>query len=271
MAATQAVVVIPVYKPVPDARELFSLRQCARVLAAHPLVFVAPAGLDLGPYRAVIPTAGEQRFEADYFRSIDGYNRLMLSSEFYAAFAAYDYLLIHQTDALVFADQLLHWCAKGYDYVGAPWVREWHFQPRWQRWPKAWRSALAQRLQPAPGSRWCRYVPYGLVGNGGLSLRRVAAFRAVLAAEPAALADYRQPVARQFNEDVFWSYAARLNGLPLRIPLWQEALGFAMEYHVPQSLHTLGALPFGCHAWERQGRDWQGVFAQLGLSAPESA
>ena len=268
MAAMQAVVAIPVYKPAPDARELFSLRQCARILSTHSITFVAPAGLDLAPYRAVIPTAGEQRFEAEYFRSIEGYNRLMLSSEFYDAFASYDYVLIHQTDALVFADQLLHWCAKGYDYIGAPWVRDWHFQPLWQRWFKAWRSALAQQIRPAPGSRWCRYVPYGLVGNGGLSLRRVAACRAVLAADPAALAAYRQPVVRQFNEDVFWSYAARLDGQPLRIPPWLEALGFAMEYHVPQSLRTLGGLPFGCHAWERQGSDWFGVFQQLALGDP---
>lgn len=263
-----ALVAIPVYKPAPDAREQFALRQCQRTLAAHPITFVAPAALDLAPYLALVPGAGAQRFEADYFRSINGYNRLMLSPAFYDAFAAYEYLLIHQTDAVVFSDQLAAWCARGYDYIGAPWVRDWHFQPAWQRWPKAWRSALAQRLQPAPGSRWCRYVPYGLVGNGGLSLRRVATFREVLAAEPAALAAYRQPVARQFNEDVFWSYAARLNGQPLRTPDWREALGFAMEYHVPQSLRLLGGLPFGCHAWERQGSDWQGVFQQLALGDP---
>lgn len=264
----QAVVAIPVYKPAPDARERFSLEQCRRTLAAHPTVFVAPDGLDLTPYLAVIPTAAARRFDADYFRSIDGYNRLMLSREFYAAFADCQHILIHQTDALVFSDQLAAWCARGYDYIGAPWVRDWHFQPAWQRWPKAWRSALAQRLQPSPGSRWCRYVPYGLVGNGGLSLRRVAAFRAVLETEPAALQAYRQPVARQFNEDVFWSYAARLDGQRLRIPVWQEALGFAMEYHIPQSLRILGGLPFGCHAWERQGSDWYGVFQQLGLGDP---
>lgn len=45
----------------------------------------------------------------------------MLSAEFYERFLAWDYILLCQTDAFVFRDELADWCARGYDYIGAPW------------------------------------------------------------------------------------------------------------------------------------------------------
>ena len=45
----------------------------------------------------------------------------MISSKFYKSFKTYEFLLIYQTDAWVFRDDLLEWCNKDYDYVGAPW------------------------------------------------------------------------------------------------------------------------------------------------------
>lgn len=61
-------------------------------------------------------------FPDTYFKGIAGYNRLMMSPEFYETFAQWEYILIYQTDAWVFSDRLSEWCSKGYDYIGAPWI-----------------------------------------------------------------------------------------------------------------------------------------------------
>lgn len=62
-------------------------------------------------------------FNEQYFDSRKSYNELMLSVDFYRSFREYQYMLIYQLDAFVFEDQLEYWCNKGYDYIGAPWIK----------------------------------------------------------------------------------------------------------------------------------------------------
>lgn len=264
-----AVVVVPVYQPQPSAQALVVLARIAAVLGRHRIVFALPQGLDAAPYLAAIPAATVQPFAPHYFAGVAGYNRLMLAPEFYAAFAAYDYLLIHQLDALVFRDELTEWCAKGYDYIGAPWAKYWSFWPAALRWPiKEWRGALARRMRLSDTSKWLRHRVASQVGNGGLSLRRVRTFRAVLA-EPTPLLDrYRERGGDHYNEDVFWSLAARHQGRPLKIPGFDEALRFSIEHFPEQSMRRIGGLPFGCHAWDLFLDEWQPVFAREGIALP---
>src|ERR1700724_4609739 len=61
-----------------------------------------------------------KKFPGKHFVSVYAYNRLMLTKNFYRAFAAYEYILIYQLDCLVFSPSLEDWCRKGWDYVGAP-------------------------------------------------------------------------------------------------------------------------------------------------------
>jgi len=93
-----------------------------------------------------------KKFAMRHFASQSGYNRLLMSEEFYRAFVEYEYILIYQLDCLVFNDNLDEWCGKGWDYVGAPWLKN--------------------REDPAEG--------FSGVGNGGLSLRRVKSALEVL-------------------------------------------------------------------------------------------
>ena len=93
-----------------------------------------------------------QPFPTRYFTSRYGYNRLLMTEQFYRAFSDYQYILIYQLDCLVFASTLEEWCRKGWDYVGAPW--------------------LNNPDNPAEG--------FLAAGNGGLSLRRVTSALAVL-------------------------------------------------------------------------------------------
>lgn len=216
--------------------EQVGARQCLAALKAHPIVAVAPEGLELPRELRRLPA---ERFPAGCFASVRDYNRLMLSPEFYERFSAHEYLLIHQLDAFVFRDELREWCAKGYDYLGAPW--------RGVQFPDSgeWSELLRPFLPPGSAEKWRGRTR---VGNGGLSLRRVETLRKTLIQ----LAPVRKAWGDR-HEDAFWGIAARLC-LPeseYRLPSEEEAMPFAWETKPEECYRLLGRLPFGCHAWDK--------------------
>jgi hypothetical protein len=253
MSRVAAVVAIPVYKPTPTAPEARSLARCAAVLGHDPLTFFGPHSLDYGAYRSAVPGAAVQTFDDRYFGSLSGYNALLLTPAFYAVFTRFGYLLIYQLDAFVFEDRLAEWCAKGYDYCGAPWL--------------------------SGDGHWAG------VGNGGFSLRRVAACLEVLASRRRlsaaetwaqvrrttpnplvrALKYHRKLLAavglcndvgwflrkyirRGEPEDMFWGLHAPRFHPPFRVAPADEALHFAIEAGLEKAWpHLAGRPPFGCH------------------------
>jgi hypothetical protein len=112
---------IPVFKPGLNLLEQFSIDYLLTKVFSRELVFVAPIDLEIVYYRSRYPSIQFERFTAHYFDSIAGYNELLLSAFFYEQFVRYDYILIHQTDALLLQDDLDAWMDLGYDYIGAPW------------------------------------------------------------------------------------------------------------------------------------------------------
>lgn len=242
-------VVVPIYRRELTAEERQSLRHLDAYLGGHDRFFVAPASLrPRRPGFAVVP------FPDDCFASLETYSALLLSSAFYQVFQGYEHVLVHQLDALVLSDDLGRWCAAPYDYLGAPWLVD----------PEA----------PEKG--------FSRVGNGGLSLRRVAACAGVLAGRPrvrdllaARLPDLpwhrlakRLRVLREarrgaawyaarytLNEDRFWSDRAALFDPAFRVAPVAAALGFSFE-RAPRYCYERhgGKLPFGGHAWSRWDR-----------------
>ncbi len=122
LPAEQLSVVVPVYRSTLDPREELSLESAFRALGAHHLVMVKPAGLDTTALEARFPFRAIEVFEPRYFGTTRAYNRLLLSTHFYERFLASAFMLVCQLDVYVFRDDLAAWIAKGYDYVGAPWV-----------------------------------------------------------------------------------------------------------------------------------------------------
>ncbi|GAB4425876.1 MAG: hypothetical protein OHK0015_06280 [Chloroflexi bacterium OHK40] len=241
------VVVIPVYRPAPTPDEAVAFARCLEILGRHPIVLVAPEGLALGAYTTG-RIVGVERFAPGYFAGIAGYNRLLLDPRFYERFLAYRHLLIYQLDAFVFADRLAEWCAAGYDYVGAPWVGRSLLRVMLhicRTWPLA-----------RPRLRGLRNV----VGNGGLSLRDVSAHLESLALLGAKARRW------DINEDYFWSLYVRWRRPAFRIPDYRRALAFAFETEPAACLAlNRGALPFGCHGWDRHGRGfWRPIFRHFG-------
>lgn len=253
MKKNDCVIVIPIYKQSPSESEKASFRQSCQVLSDRPICIVTHSKLDISWY---LNTAKEwhvnpQRVDFDelYFEGIEGYNKLCLSVRFYKRFNSYKYMLIYQLDAYIFNDRLDYWCSQGYDYVGAPW------------------SELK-----------CNSI-FGLVGNGGFSLRRNKTFIRILHHRgPLFSIRYnfqkyykgtwiswwvfighclgykstlRYYLKQGINEDALLFLELRDSKIKIYTPSPIEAGLFAFE-HIPSKMYDYyGVLPMGCHAWPK--------------------
>lgn len=236
----KVVVVVPMYKATMSADEERALRSICRELGARDIVVVKPRGLDLTDALAAYPRLRQMEFDPDFFKGIKGYNRLMTAPDFYGAFADYEYMLVAQLDTYIFRDDLDDWCDRGYDYVGAPWLK----RPVNCYPPMSWIKAIDDWRRRRKGL-YSKTALYGKVGNGGLSLRRIASHKRVCEQKAAELAALNEIGPKGQPEDVFW---AQQDGFTY--PDAIEALGFAFDKYPAWCYDLTGhRLPMGCHGW----------------------
>lgn len=240
-------VIIPIYRTTLKDWERASLDNTLRLLSAYPILFLIPEGLDIHPLSTVYPSVEVMRVSPDWLgtrRGIAGYNEMMLSRSFYDLFADTEYIFICHLDAWLFRDELAAWCRKGYDLVAAPWP----LRPRYRRFP--FRQWLALKdffsRRDLPRSRM-----FGRIGNGGLCLRRVAAFRQACSTYADEIAAFNARQDDLHNEDIFWALVPR----EFRYPTVETALQFAYDLK-PQVCHELNGrrLPMGCHGFMHKSR-----------------
>lgn len=266
-------VLIPLYKSALSAAEEFSLRNTLDVLRKRDIFVIGPEKLRefLESYKKKTGLCFQLSLYKDkFFSSINGYNSLLMTKSFYTTFAEYEYILISQTDALVFSDQLDSWCQRNYSYIGAPWF-----------------VGFDKPQKP---------LAFFGVGNGGLSLRKVNDFIRFLSVPrwmPNAqlrlgnnhnvtnslirtlihkylLAYNFAPLLPRINEDGFWGLLAPQCCSFFTVPTAQEAVAFAFEAE-PRYMYELNhqQLPFGCHAWERYDRAfWEQELIGRGIKFP---
>ena len=269
----QSIIVIPVYKSIPDMNELISFNQCIKILYKHPMCLITHKELNITHYSDLFINSKVSYsviyFENSFFENITGYNRLMLSLEFYKRFIKYEYMLLYQLDAYVFKDELDYWCTQGYDYIGAPLIED--------------KNGNANK-----------YFLKG--GNGGFSLRKTKYFLETLSylgpiikpkeifinlreqLKNRLIHRYFSFIIRSFgyhnnvkyfinktyiNEDMFWTlnlHVSWVNKSITKKNAWRypkmpseiDAMKFSFERY-PSFLFKENnfQLPFGCHAWQK--------------------
>ena len=247
-------VVIPLYSEQLSDLEIRSFNQVYSVLKHYPIVVVKPVSLNLSSLNLRYPNLLLESFDDCYFENIQGYNKLMLSNAFYRRFLDSDYMLIYQLDAFVFRDELSFWCSKGYDYIGAPWLKD----------PRDSRPVISTIndlffIYNRFRNKKSKQSLYNKVGNGGFSLRKVDSFYEATILYESKIKDYlQQKRSHLYNEDVFWA-----TEIPdFSYPDVMEALRFSFDKYPQYSFRlTGGQLPFGCHGWykRKMRRFWKSI------------
>lgn len=239
-------VVIPIYKKSISALEEVAVIQLKKHLSNYDVIIFKPKSLQELPSQ--LKNYSSISFPDQYFRNIQSYSKLMLSSFFYQEFNQYKYILIYQLDCLVLSDQLGDWVDTGYDYVGAPWT-----------------LSLMSFLTHQKGKLTS-------VGNGGFCLRKVKSHHKLLKRLEKKYSSTKnakeifwwnliklntrnewfkfKPSDYPFNEDGFWSFEApKISSFSYPSP--KEAAQFSIEKYPQYWLNQTQKLPFGVHAWYR--------------------
>jgi len=251
----RACIMIPLYQEKISAYEQISMDQCFRILGNYDIYFVVPEKLETfirtNPY-ILSGQAAYRTFNNNFFTDIPAYNRLLKYPGLYQTFLDYDYLLIYQLDAFVFADQLQEWCDRGYANIGAPLFA-------------GYEEATAD--SPIVGQ-----------GNGGFCLRHIkSCYKVVTSLRKLKFVktytDTNRSVLRNayrylkhqqlfiyslypfqplINEDRFWAEEIPAVFPQFKVPEPAVSVSFSFEVN-PQILFELNnqTLPFGCHAWWR--------------------
>jgi len=263
-------IIVPLPSPVLGADDKVSMRHLRAHLDHYDKFLLVPRGMEVE-----MPGFSVIDLDHKHFGSAANHNRMLYLPEFWELFSDYEFVLMYHLDALVFSDQLLDWCDKGYDFIGAPFIQ-------------------------CSDSPW---VKVERVGNGGFALYRVPSVLKVLwnryrqrpskyyedhhwkwiemqrkilkplrASVPQSLrgeltAPLRKTVKRldhieanELGNDSFWADEAARYLPGFKVAPFDEGLRFAFEVCPPLCLERNGGeMPFGCHAWARYDKTfWQG-------------
>lgn len=241
----QVKVVIPIYRLSLSEMEQASIRQTLRVLKQYPIVILHPQNLVI-PEGMFPPTVAQLAVSEEWLgtrNGIAGYNRMMMSYDFYQLFSDTEYILICHTDAWIFRDELSEWCHKGYDCIAAPWIERPIYRLPIIKQYMQWIKKSHERKHT-----FCRQNLYGKIGNGGLSLRRVEMFKQACRTYQKEIEEYNSHHQHYYNEDVFWATVPK----EFHYPTETIGLQFSFDRHPAYCLkRNKGKLPFGCHSWNK--------------------
>ncbi len=259
---------IPVYQDHLSDYEKISLQQCINILGNYKIVVIKPRSLTLTIFNDY-PFIEYRSFNDNCFVNVDAYSRLLMSRHFYREFLDFTYMLIYQLDAFVFNDELLEWCNKRYDYVGAPWLKDNEYTDVFHYLKSRLRVFLNIRLNlKEPGTNTpSRRQFENQVGNGGFSLRKIDRFYELALQYADHYEHNHLGMDNWLPEDVFWSISINRLKTNLHIPKYREAVRFSFEHALDRAFSlTDNVLPFGCHAWHQHVAFWRDIFEREGYS-----
>lgn len=258
MSLNKVIVVIPVHKPALTQNELASLKQCYRILGSHPIRIVAPEGMDMSVYQNAVPGCESIIISPEWLSGIQQYNKLKISKYFYDLFKDYEYLLTYELDAWVFRDELLYWCNKGYDYIGAPWFDGYDYMAK-KHILSVGNSGFSLRniqvtldlINRSDKILWLRKWWYALRIQGVFRFERLKIIERIFKIK---FTDrFHQLIDGYGNhEDIHWARTVASTFPEYKIAPVSEAFRFSIEGN-PSEVFMLNnyQIPFGCHAWEK--------------------
>ncbi len=256
-------IVVPIISTELGLSELVSIQSISNLKENYPILFIGRRKSytsNLSKLNELLPDRPFTfiEFDSRYFVSLISYSNLLMSSGFYRRFSRYDYLLIFQTDALILRGDLSTFIRLDKPYFGAPWIDK---------------NRATQKL---------------LIGNGGLSLRKVDYFIEITRLNSIFPSKWwfnftqqrflrwgivgllfplfyvLDVIVKVFGRSLFFekmrllstaedvSFAKCLVQHQADMPTLEEAVDFSFESN-PQRCFEINnqRLPFGCHAWER--------------------
>jgi hypothetical protein len=166
---------------------------------AHRRVFVVPEGLETRAMRERFPDSTFASIDPAHLTGVRSYNLWLTSSDFYRMWRDYDWILVSQLDALLRSDpwEVLGSPSPPWDYLGAPW------DPPMRVVTRGSRILVRSPSGDDRGPAWAGIMGRKLhVGNGGLSLRRQAAFEEAATKLERDLSDATR---EHIHEDVVWA------------------------------------------------------------------
>lgn len=241
-------IIIPIYRETLKPEETEALDNNMRQLSRRTTVLLKPRGLDISWIERKYPQAEVKEVSEEWLgrkNGIAGYNAMMMSADFYRMFSDCEFILVCHTDAWIFRDDLDIWMDRSIDHVAAPWIT-W---PLYSHFPFKQLTSLRRRM--VSSQKMLRSDTYGHVGNGGLSLRRVAAFIKACETHADKAKMFIEARNSMHNEDVFFALVAT----ELRTPSANEAMTFAFDVKPAACYKKLGrCLPMGCHGYRHRSR-----------------
>lgn len=233
-------IIVPIYKNELNKNEEKSIYNTIKQLEELDMYFIAPTNINRKYYKK-FKGFKYKTFDEKYFKDVNGYNKLLINSNFYYKFIDYDYMLIVQPDAWILKDYnvIKKIAAKNYDYWGAVWYTELYARP----------FEFKDKFNIIYKNMGIKCTGIGkknriYVGNGGLSLRNVN--------KTIELLKEKRVYATLWggNEDMFFAYHGMKNKCGYHIAPINEAKYFSTEQKTKQAIEN-DEIPFGIHAWEK--------------------
>jgi hypothetical protein len=252
------IIIIPVHKSEPTDFEIISFIQCNKILGHRQIKILAPLGIKLDKYLEFLPNSTELRVETVWMSSIRAYNKLMISPYIFYKLKDYSHILIHEPDAIVLNDELDYWCNQNYDYIGAPWFKDYdkaeynseiigvgNFGFSLLR-TNSLIKILSSRKRWYSLKRAFNNIFYGMLNFRGYNYKEGLKALGNGGKFKGAWQIYNE------NCDYFWSVIASKYHPNFNIAPYNRAVEFAWEVLPHRCLElSNGKLPFGIHAWAK--------------------
>jgi len=261
----QAIILIIAHKESLSSSEKLSLKQCYKILAKHHIKLICPSGLNIEQYRNIISNIEVEFIDPKWHSSYAMFNLLKMNSLLYNKFEDYQYILFYELDAWVFKDELVSWCCKGFDYIGAPWFEGFHL-PQTNKLIGVGNGGFSIRnikssLRVLNRIHQLRRIRKFWFKSRVQSIWRfykmVSFFKFLFKIQSITDLNTLLFLNDSMQEDFYWTQLIAKTFSDYKVASIEEAVKFSFEVK-PSLVFKMNnyQLPFGCHAWEKYEPDF---------------